>query len=65
MSNYEMIELSDEAMEAVAGGGLVELEIQVAIATVAQETTVVNIAGDDIESDVTAVAIATADVVED
>ncbi|MDJ0578197.1 MAG: hypothetical protein QNJ65_23960 [Xenococcaceae cyanobacterium MO_234.B1] len=62
MSNYEMIELSDEAMQAVAGGQDIKIEDFLAIAIVDQETTVVNIAGDDIDSDVTVVGVAMAKV---
>ncbi len=62
MSNYEMIELSDEAMQAVSGGEDIKIEDFLAIAIVDQETTVVNIAGDDIDSDVTVVGVAMAKV---
>ena len=70
MSNYDMIELSDEAMEAVAGGqdafsdnfvvGDVKVDIDIALAAAKQETTAVVIGGGSVAIDADAVAIADA-----
>ena len=70
MSNYDMIELSDEAMEAVAGGqdafsdnfvvGDVKVDIDIALAAAKQETTAVVIGGGIVAIDADAVAIADA-----